>query len=73
MTTRQNGTIKRIVGAKGFGFLSADNGQEYFFHTSGCVDFGALKEGQAVTFVPSTGPKGPRAEDVRTDRGIHEG
>ena len=62
-----SGTIKRIVGDKGFGFVAADDGTEYFFHNSACVGvrFAELREGQAVTFEKGQGPKGPRAENVR--------
>jgi CspA family cold shock protein len=62
-----NGTIKRIVGDKGFGFVAAGDGREYFFHRSACVDipFNELREGQSVTFEPGEGPKGPRAENIR--------
>ena len=34
--TSMNGTIKRLVSDKGFGFIFADNGTEYFFHNSAC-------------------------------------
>jgi cold shock protein len=62
-----NGTIKRLVVAKGFGFVAAADGSEYFFHQSACADgqFEQLHEGQAVTFSAGQGPKGPRAENVR--------
>jgi CspA family cold shock protein len=62
-----NGTIKRLVSDKGFGFVAAGDGNEYFFHQSACngVQFDDLQEGQAVTFERGQGPKGPRAEDVR--------
>ena len=59
------GTIKRLVFEKGFGFVSDDGGQEYFFHQSACASFSSLREGQAVTFDTGQGPKGPRAENVR--------
>ena len=29
-----NGTIKRMVSDKGFGFVAAEDGNEYFFHQS---------------------------------------
>ena len=32
-----NGTIKRLVSDKGFGFIAAGDGTEYFFHQSACV------------------------------------
>ena len=61
------GTIKRLVSEKGFGFVAAPDGQEYFFHQSAVADgqFSQLREGQTVTFVTGQGPKGPRAENVR--------
>ena len=63
MTT--NGTIKRITD-KGFGFIASEEGTEYFFHKSACAStpFDQLREGQAVSFTVSQGPKGPRAENV---------
>lgn len=62
------GTIKRKTD-KGFGFISAEDGTEYFFHQSGCVGtrFDDLREGQRVTFTVGQGPKGPRAENVKVE------
>jgi len=62
-----NGTIKRMVSDKGFGFVAAEDGNEYFFHQSACTStpFDSMHEGQAVTFERGQGPKGPRAENVR--------
>ena len=53
-----NGTIKRLVRDKGFGFIRASDGNEYFFHQSACQDvpFDALHEGQNVTFDTGQGP-----------------
>ena len=65
MAASTQGTIKRLVSDKGFGFIMADSGQEYFFHQSACDSFSSLHEGQAVTFQTGQGPKGPRAENVR--------
>ena len=60
------GTIKRIT-EKGFGFIAAPDGTEYFFHRSACTGtpFDSLHEGQSVTFTVGQGPKGPRAENVK--------
>ena len=65
-----NGTIKKMTN-KGFGFISDTQGQEYFFHQSGLqgVRFDDLHEGQSVEFEVGQGPKGPRAENVRVQRG----
>ena len=62
-----NGTIKRLVSDKGFGFILACDGNEDFFHNSACnqIPFDDLQEGQSVTFDRGQGPKGPRGENVR--------
>jgi CspA family cold shock protein len=67
MAATMTGTIKRIVSGKGFGFIAAGDGSEYFFHQSACTDvpFDELREGQAVTFEKGQGPKGPRGENVK--------
>jgi cold shock CspA family protein len=43
-----NGTIKRLVSDKGFGFILAGDGFEYFFHNSACQQtaFDDLREGR---------------------------
>ncbi len=60
------GTIKKIVSGKGFGFIEGDNG-ELFFHSSSVESgsFDDLREGQSVEYTEGHGPKGPRAENVR--------
>jgi len=61
------GTIKKIVVDKGFGFIRPDDGdQDVFFHHSSVAEgsFETLNEGQAVTFEEANSPKGPRAENV---------
>jgi CspA family cold shock protein len=63
-----DGTIKRVAYDRGFGFIAAADGQEYFFHRSGVdgsVDFDRLNGGDAVTFEVEASPKGPRAGKVR--------
>jgi CspA family cold shock protein len=66
MASTVNGTIKRIVSGKGFGFIATEDGSEYFFHQSSCqTSFDDLREGQAVTFEKGQGPKGPRGENVK--------
>ena len=60
------GTIKRLTD-KGFGFISNESGNDLFFHMSSVegVRFEDLREGQKVSFNAGSGPKGPRAENVR--------
>ena len=69
MAAATTGTIKRLVSEKGFGFVAASDGSEYFFHQSACngCQFDSLREGQAVTFEKGQGPKGPRAEAVKPE------
>lgn len=61
------GTIKRLNTDKGFGFISNETGQEYFFHQSAIYGEGIadLREGDSVEFEVGEGPKGPRAENVK--------
>jgi CspA family cold shock protein len=67
MAAATSGIVKRLVSDKGFGFIQAQDGGEYFFHQSACngVRFAELREGQSVSFEKGQGPKGPRAENVR--------
>ena len=53
------GTIKRLVSDKGFGFIAAGDGNEYFFHQSACsgMAFDDLREGQAVTLFDHLTPR----------------
>jgi CspA family cold shock protein len=59
------GTIKKLTG-KGFGFIATQGGKE-LFHSSSVegVRYEDLHEGQRVSFVEGSGPKGPRAEQVK--------
>ena len=63
------GTIKRIVGDKGFGFITPDDGSDdVFFHRSRLgrrVEFDDLREGEEVEFQTRPGEKGPQAFNVK--------
>ena len=62
------GTVKKIVSDRGFGFIAADDGKEYFFHQSGVdtsLNFDSLRGGEAVSFDIEQSQKGPRANHVR--------
>jgi len=63
------GAIRKLS-KDGFGFIAADDGQDYFFHWSGCAvdskDFRELKLRERVSFTLTPGAKGPRAIQVRT-------
>jgi CspA family cold shock protein len=60
------GTIKKKTD-KGFGFITVEGSPDVFFHSSACaeVSFDQLEEGQSVQFEMGSGPKGPKAENVR--------
>ena len=61
------GTIKKVVADRGFGFIAAEDGKEYFFHHSGLqapLNIDQLVGGERVTFEVQAGPKGPRAIQV---------
>ena len=60
------GTIKKLVTDKGFGFIAGDNGELFFHHTAiEGGSFDSLQEGQLVEYTEGRGPKGPRAESVK--------
>lgn len=61
------GIVKRLVRDRGFGFIQAEDGIEYFFHRSSCArnsPFDTLNEEDHVEFEEGGGAKGPRATDV---------
>lgn len=62
------GTIKKLIGDKGFGFILTGEGKDLFFHRNELqgVDFSSLKEGQEVEYEPGTGRGGrPQAGKVK--------
>lgn len=61
----KSGVVKRYDSAKGFGFITPDDGgNDVFVHRSAC-GYGGLVEGDHVEFRLGDGPKGPRAEQVK--------
>jgi CspA family cold shock protein len=62
------GTVKWFNDAKGFGFITPeDGGKDLFAHFSEIKanGFRSLQEGQRVEFVVKQGPKGPQASEIR--------
>lgn len=59
-----NGTVKFFNEQKGFGFISADDGKEYFVHQSGLAEGVTLRENDAVSFDVEEGDRGPKAVNV---------
>ncbi len=64
----QKGTVKEYDRSRGFGFITGDNGDDYFVHVSGLgpklKDFG-LRTGQWVAFDVDFDMKGDKAINVR--------
>ena len=63
----EQGTVKWFNDAKGFGFISRENGEDVFVHFSAIQagGFRSLQEGQRVQFAVTKGPKGLQAENVQ--------
>ena len=62
------GTVKWFNDAKGFGFITPDEGgDDLFAHFSAIVASGykSLKEGDKVTFDVTEGPKGKQASNIQ--------
>ncbi len=61
------GTVKFFNNAKGFGFITGDDGAEVFVHFRSVEGLGkrSIKPGQRVSFVTRKGDRGPQAEEVR--------
>jgi cold shock protein len=62
----ETGTVKWFNDAKGYGFISRQNGEDVFVHFSAIQSkgFRSLQEGQTVQFSVVKGPKGLQAENV---------
>ena len=60
----ETGTVKFYNEAKGFGFITPDNGGKDLYVHSTAVQNGPIKEGDKVDFEIGQGEKGPRAESV---------
>jgi cold shock protein len=65
--TMETGTVKWFNDAKGYGFISRQNGEDVFVHFSAIQanGFRSLQEGQQVQFDVVKGPKGWQAENVK--------
>ena len=65
----QTGTVKWFNADKGFGFITAEDGNDVFVHFSAIQGdgFKTLEEGQAVTFDVEDSDRGPQAVNVTKD------
>ncbi len=65
------GKVKWFNDAKGFGFITTEDGTDAFVHHSDILGqgFKTLAEGESVTFELAQGPKGPKAIQVQKGGG----
>lgn len=62
------GKVKFFNESKGFGFIEAEDGKEYFVHISGIAAGLTLRDNDKVTFDVTEGDRGPKAINVALDR-----
>jgi len=64
---REQGVVKWFNGAKGYGFIQRNSGEDVFVHFSAIQHdgFRTLNEGESVEFECQQGPKGLNALNVQ--------
>ena len=66
------GTVKWFNDAKGYGFISQEDGDDVFVHFAAIQSdgFKSLQEGESVDFEIQQGPKGLQAANVTKSGGV---
>ena len=59
------GNVKVFNNSKGFGFIAAEDGKEYFVHQSALGEGVRLNENDAVEFDVEKGDRGLKAVNVK--------
>ena len=60
----ENGKVKFYNKEKKYGFITGNDGKDYFFHASGVSNEIYLKDGDNVEFKVVEGERGPKAVDI---------
>jgi CspA family cold shock protein len=60
-----NGKVKFFNENNGYGFIIADDGKEYFVHSSGLAEGVRITENDEVNFNIVQSDRGPKADDVK--------
>ena len=63
------GNVKFFNKMKGFGFITGEDGKDYFVHQSDIGEGVLLRENDAVSFDPAQSDRGMKAENVRLEEG----
>ncbi len=58
------GKVKFFNRVKGFGFITGDDGKDYFVHYTSLADKTFIREGDVVSFNGTEGDRGLKAENV---------
>ncbi|MHC1631296.1 MAG: cold-shock protein [Methanotrichaceae archaeon] len=59
-----NGTVKFFNRTKRFGFITGDDGKDYFVHATGLKEGVSIDEGDRVAFETIADDRGPKADKV---------
>lgn len=59
------GKVKMFNDARGFGFITGDDGKDVYVHTSSIEGGVKLAPGDAVEYEVEAGERGPRAKNVK--------
>ena len=60
----ETGKVKFYNKEKKYGFITSDDGKDYFFHASGVSNDIYLKDGDNVEYKVVEGERGPKAVDI---------
>jgi cold shock protein len=59
------GTVKFFNSEKEFGFITGEDGKDYFAHKTGLADGVTIDKDDAVTFDAEKGDKGMKAVNIK--------